>query len=487
MIKKYVNKYKQIPKTVKASIWYFIASFMHKGIAAITTPIFTRILNTEEYGQFQVFQSWHGIFTLIFSFCIYYDVCAQGLVKYSDRRESFLSSLQGLTITLVGIWSLIYFIFRNYINSLIGFSTAQMVCMIISIWATAAYQFWAAEQRVTYNYLSLAILTISISLIKPICEILFILTHTDKLTARIVAVTISELLCYSGLFVSQMKRGKVFYSGPNWKHAIVMGMPLIPHYLSQRILQDSDRIMIERMIDADKAGIYSLAYSVSVLMTLVTTAITQTITPWLYSKIKEKDYRSISRIVYPILVIVAMSNIVLIGFAPELVSVFAPPEYHEAIWVIPPIAMSVYFIFSYGAFSVFEFYYEKTGYVTIATGIGAILNILLNYIFIKLFGYYAAGYTTLFCYMAYTVAHYFFMRKICREFMNGEMVYSLRTLCIITAVFLGVGFIFLFTYTNMFIRYALIALIVIVILVKRNWLKNIIHQLIKIKKKDNNE
>ena len=482
-----MEKYKKIPKTVKASLWYLIASFMHKGIAAITTPIFTRILSTQEYGQFQVFQSWHGIVTILITLCIYYDVSAQGLVKYSERRDSFLSSLQGLTVTLIGIWTIIYLIFQKAINTAIGFNTVQMMCMIISIWATAAYQFWAAEQRVKYNYISLAILTISISLIKPITEILLVLNATDKLTARIIAVAISEVLCYAGLFVSQMKRGKVFYSKSNWKHAVVMGLPLIPHYLSQRILQDSDRIMIERMVGADKAGIYSLAYSVSVLMTLLTTSITQTITPWLYSKIKEKDYRAISNIVYPILIIVAVANLILIGFAPELVQIFAPSEYYEAIWTIPPIAMSVYFIFSYGVFSVFEFYYEKTSYVTIATGIGAGLNIILNYIFIKIFGYHAAGYTTLFCYMAYTVAHYCFMRKICRKFMNGEMVYSPKILLIITVSFMILGFASLFTYANQYIRYTFIAIMIIIAVFKRKWITNAIQQVIKIKRKDNKD
>ena len=50
---------------------------------------------------------------------------------------------------------------------------------------------------------------------------------------------------------------------------------------------------------------------------------------------------------------------------------FAPESYIDAIWVIPPIAMSVYFMFAYDLFAKFEFYYEKTKLISFATVMGA--------------------------------------------------------------------------------------------------------------------
>lgn len=99
------------------------------------------------------------------------------------------------------------------------------------------------------------------------------------------------------------------------------------------------------------------------------------------------------------MIIIALANVILIAFAPEVIAVFAPLEYHDAIWVIPPVAMSVYFMFAYGFFACFEFYYEKTTYISIATSVGAVVNVVLNYIFINIFGYYAARYTILLCYI----------------------------------------------------------------------------------------
>ncbi|MFQ8854325.1 MAG: hypothetical protein ACLR8A_07610 [Bacteroides caccae] len=69
--------------------------------------------------------------------------------------------------------------------------------------------------------------------------------------------------------------------------------------------------------------------------------------------------------------------------APELIKIFATDDYLDAIYVIPPVAMSIYFIFLYVVFANVEFYFEKTIFATIVSGIAAVMNIGMNYIFLK--------------------------------------------------------------------------------------------------------
>lgn len=75
------------------------------------------------------------------------------------------------------------------------------------------------------------------------------------------------------------------------------------------------------MVGDDVAGVYSLAYSISLLMTMFNTALLQTLEPWMYKKIKYKQTQDISRITYPALIIIAVVNLILIAFAPEVVSI----------------------------------------------------------------------------------------------------------------------------------------------------------------------
>lgn len=114
-----------------------------------------------------------------------------------------------------------------------------------------------------------------------------------------------------------------------------------------------------------------------------------------------------------------------------------------------------------------NFYYEKRNFIIIASILAIITNILLNYIFIQIFGYYAAGYTTLFCYIAYTGGHYYFMRRICKRYINNEKVYSLCVLFTISGVFMFVGFIFMITYRLAVVRYLLLMVIIVVGLMNR--------------------
>ena len=358
-----------------------------------------------------------------------------------------------------------------------------MLAMLVMIWATAAYDFWAAEQRVKLTYKALVAVTLLSSVAKPAVGILLVLYSEDKVTAFILGLALVEIVFFTGLFIVQMKKGKAFYSGFYWKYALTMCVPLVPHYLSQTVLNSSDRIMIEKMCSSDEAGIYSLAYSLSIIMTLFNTALSQTVNPWIYKKIKEKQIGDITSIAYMCLMFVAVVNIILIVLAPEAVRIFAPEEYYDAIWIVPPVAMSVFFMFSYGLFADFEFYFEKTVFISSATVAGAILNIILNYIFIDKFGYYAAGYTTLICYVLYALGHYCFMTRICRKEFGNNGPYNLKVLLSMSLIFLAAGFAVMFTYEHPVIRYSLAAVIAVMVFIFRKKIYQSIINLLNLRKK----
>ena len=478
-----IKKYQKMPAQVRASLWFLCCSFLQKGISVITTPIFARLMDTAEYGQYNVFNSWASIISVIVSFQLSYGVFTQGLVKFDTERKQYASSLQTLSLVLCVGWTCIYLLFREYWNSLFGLTTVQMLLMLVTIWATAVFNFWAAEQRVLLRYRELVALTVAVSIAKPVIGIIFVCNADDKVTARILGIALVELVGFTALFFKQMIRGRLYVSKRFWKHAILFNAPLIPHYLSQTVLNSSDRIMISKMVNEQSAGIYSIAYSVAQLMTLFSTAISQTMGPWVYQKIKEKQVDAIKNVAYGVLCLFAVLNILLIAFAPEMVAIFAPPSYYEAIWVIPPVVMSTFFMFAYDLFAKFGFYYEKTHYVTLATLFGAVLNVVLNYIFIGLFGYVAAGYTTLVCYIVFAVAHYCFMTKICNKFLDGVRPYSLKVLLGIAIVFMMLGGLLTVTYNYIVIRYSVIIAIVLACVIARKKIAAVVESILKMKQK----
>lgn len=474
------TKYEVLPKQVKASFWFLFCAFIQKAISVLTTPIFTRIMTPEEYGGYNVFQSWMSIVSIVITLNISYGVYTQGLVKFDKEKELFSSSLQGLTLTMVCIAILFYSISTSFWNGIFSMTTIQGISMFIIIWASAAFNFWATDQRVKLNYSNLVKISVLVALVQPIVGVIFVVMADDKITARIISLTLVDLFAFAGLFFVQLRRGKKFFSKRFWIYALSFNLPLLPHYLSQVVLSSSDRIMINKMTGDTEAGIYSLAYSVAWIMVLFNTALMQTLSPWIFQKIKDKKIEEISKIGYSTMIIIGGINIFLISIGPEVVSFFAPPSYYDARWIIPPVALSVYFSFCYNLFSTFQFYYKKTGLIAFASVLGAAGNILLNYLLIPIYGYIVAGYTTLACYIMYSLAHYLLMHRICKQEFNNRGPYKFQYVAIITVIVLLVGLGLLFSYYNNFVRYIIVAsIVIVVIIIRRKIFSNINNIIIK--------
>lgn len=476
-MKRLVKKYKIMPIQVKASIWFLICSFIQKGISILTTPIFTRIMNPDEYGAYNVFNSWFAIIAIIVSLNLSQGVYTQGLIKYEDDRKVFSSSMEGLSTLLIICWSLVYFLFRDYFNGILQLSTIQMIAMFVLIWSGAVIGFWSCEQRVDYKYKKLVVMTLAVSIVQPLTGIIIVLNSSDKVTGRIVGIAVVEFAFYIGIYIFQILRGRVLFHARYWAHALRFNIPLVPHYLSFVVLSNSDRIMIERMVGKSESGIYSLAYAVASIMTVFHIALMGAISPWMYQKMKSQDITKIKKIIYPCLGLMAGANIILICLAPEIIRIFAPASYYEAIWVVPPVAMSVFFVFLFDVFSKFEFFFEKTKYIMIASVFGAVLNIVLNYFLINQFGYMAAGYTTLICDVILCIGHYFFMCKVCNSFCNGVSPFNKKVLLGVSILFVIVGMLFLIVYKYIYIRYAILCAIIAFIFIKRKYLMSVIGEI----------
>lgn len=481
-LSKLTDKYRGLPRPVKASFWFLVCMVLQKGISVITTPIFTRLLGASAYGEYSIYTSWESILSVFITLKLTYGVYTQGLVKFEDKREEFSVAMRGLLSSIILIYFFVYIIFRNFFNSLFGLNTYEMLAMFIILWADSIFDFWLCEKRVDYDYKNLVIVSLIVSVVKPLAGIFAVMSFEDKVTARIISMAIVNVIFYVPLLYGKIKLRKPFISKKIWIYALKFNLPLIPHYLSQTVLSKADAIMIGKFIGTDKTGIYNLSYSLALIMLIFNNAIMQTMTPWMYGKMKDEKIDEIKGVAYLALIFVAAMNMFLIVFAPEIIAVFAPPEFNEAIWVIPPIAMSSVFIFSYDLFSSYEFYYAKTVFVMIASIGGAILNIILNYIFINKFGYIAAGYTTLICYILYAAGHYVFMNKICDDQFPGHRPYELKNLLTIYVLFMTIGFGVMFTYNYFIARMVIIAILLLIAFICRNRIIDMVKKMIAIRK-----
>lgn len=479
MLGKLKKYYQNLHEPVKASLWFLICGFLQKGISMLTTPIFTRIMTDAEYGRFSVYNSWLSILQIVVSLNLAAGVYTRGLVKNEEDQDRFSSSMLGLSTTCILIWSVVYFLFRNAINQWLELNTVLMVAMLLEIWSHAAYQFWSNRERVNYKYKKLVVLTLIYVILRPLLGVLCVLQvdTQHQVEARVLTTVLVNLILFTVLYIAISKKGKQFYNKEYWLYALKFNIPLLPHYLSQMVLNQSDRLMINSICGPTETAYYSVAYTLAMVLLILNNSVSGTMNPWIYKAIKNNETHKIGKVSYGVLGLIALLNMIVVLMAPELLGILAPDSYMAAVWVVPPVTVSVYFTFLYNLFATFEYYYEKTYYVTIATVAGAVLNIVLNAVFIPKFGFVAAGYTTLVCYILYAMAHYFFMKKVTKEQMNGAVIYDARIIIGIgAALVMGAAVIMLF-YTKPLIRYGLLAAVLIGMVLKRKALLGVIQVL----------
>ena len=127
-------------------------------------------------------------------------------------------------------------------------------------------------------------------------------------------------------------------------------------------------------------------------------------------------------------------------------------------------------------FSNISFYYKINKWISLVSLIAAISNIILNYIFINLYGYIAAAYTTLFCYILLAVSHYILYMRVLRKRNIKERIYNEKMILMVSLVLSILLFLILNIYGSAILRYAFIV-ITICFLVGRK--KKIISSLIR--------
>ena len=171
--------------------------------------------------------------------------------------------------------------------------------------------------------------------------------------------------------------------------------------------------------------------------------------------------------------------IALCFFVPELVRIFGSEEYYSAIYVVPPVAASVYFIFLYNVFAIPQMYYEKQKFMSVASIAAAVLNIVLNAIFIPVFGFYAAGYTTVASYIAYSIGHYWFSRKVCMKEIGSFELFDSKGILLISIGVFGCSIAFVFLYQYRIIRYLMASTLIIIAISQYKKILNVVKSIRK--------
>lgn len=456
MLKKIKLIYNNVSKPAKASFWFVISSMIQKGVSLITTPFFTRILTVKEYGTVCIYNSWLSIITIIATFELSTGVLNKAMIKYELDRDGYTSATLFLSTICSFFFFGVYILCPKFWNNVFDLNTSIMVMLFIEIIFSTAMSFWSTRNRFDFKYKSVIGITLLANIGGTLLSFLFVLNFNEnRAEYRVLGILLVHIIVYGIVYILIIKKGKKIVDFSYWKYAIKYNIPLIPHFLSQQILNQSDRIMISRMINKGTAAIYSVAYQIAIVLNIVTNAVHASFSPWAFQKIRDKQYKQIGNAAFKIEICVCIVCFIFTLLAPEAIIILGGQTYYDAIWVVPPVTMSIVFNVLYTLIANIAFYYEKTKFIMFGTITSAIANIILNYIFIKAFGFVAAGYTTLVCYMLYSIVHYIFMLYICKK-QHIQIPFNGKLMIGVAFIATAFSVVSTFLYMNNKIRYFVI-------------------------------
>ena len=381
---KLMRVYHKIPLSAKASLWFLFANVFQKAVMVIFTPIFTRVMTTEEFSKYAVFQSWEAIFTVFATLNISSYATAKALVdiKKDQGKDQFIVSAEMLTVILTAFTCGLYLMARLFFGKLTSLPIPIMVFMFCDIIFVAIYNFWSQFERYYLRYRALVVLSVIIGLMSPLIAF-FLIYFSDeagvyKGWARIVSVVLINGIIGVCLFWVNLKRSRYHLTVKYWKYCISYCLPLIPHFMAAAFLQKASQLFVDNYSGSNASGIFSLANSLALMMMVFNDSLTKTLVPWTYKKLADKQYGEINYPIIMSLVMIGVLDLMMCLVAPEIVVIFADSAYKDAVYAIPPLVGVCFFGFLYNAYTNIEYYYNETKYVSFASVIAGISMVILE-------------------------------------------------------------------------------------------------------------
>lgn len=396
---------------------YVPGSILPAFVGLASAAIFTRIFSTDEYGRYSLVLSIITLATALASQWLLQAInrYLPGASDIATRQEVKQVAAMGVILVagLLGGVTVIVLSFRNLLpaewQEFVLPGTLLMVTT--SAFNPLGVVLQAEMQAGLFSRYALAN---AVAKLLFSVFIVFAITHTPSGmvwgAVLSTAVLIPILWRQAGLPL----RGLLLHldvlkeSWRGLKRFTAYGFPMIGWFLSATLLNVGDRYVIQWFRGSAEVGIYSANYNlIQAGVGLIAAPVLLAAHPFLMRAWDEGDKPNAGRWLGTIAEWFALAGVILVGatwlFSLDLATWFLGPEFRAGHVIMPAvIAGVVAWQLGMYAHKPLEFS-ERTGFMSILSLAAAGLNLILNIIFVPIYGYVAAAYTTLVSYLVYAV------------------------------------------------------------------------------------
>ena len=393
-------------KAVRAGIGYTIGNILVRGINFLSLPLFSRLMTTEEFGAFNLFISYEAVLSIVL--CLALNTSTKSAnQEFPGQIDDYSSSISLIFILNTAFASALVLLFGGPLSKLIALSPPILLLMVIHALGSSLLMFYISRIVLDYSYKKYLVVSFLESLGNICFSLLLILTvfRSDKSLGRIIGATVSLSAITVFIFHELYKTAKPRFNKNYWKFGIKYSLPLVPHGLSSALLGQVDKMMIGSMVGNSSLGIYSLAGNIKLIPLVLSDSISNAWGTWFFEMIADGKKAEIQKRAGQLSVLFMVLTVGLMAISPELILLLGGEKYSEGSAVAIPMIVDAFLLFLYGVVVQIEYYRKKTIYIMYGTLAATVINLILNYIFIRQYGYAAAAYTTLFSYIIFLILH----------------------------------------------------------------------------------
>ncbi len=197
-----------------------------------------------------------------------------------------------------------------------------------------------------------------------------------------------------------------------WRKLFNYAYPVIFMGLAGMINETLDRVLLKKLLPdpstADyQIGIYGAVYKLSIIMTLFIQAFRFAAEPFFFAQAKGEESKVIYAKVMQYFMIICATIFIGVLLFLDVFKHFIGVSYHSGLKVVPILLMANLFLGAYYNLSIWYKLTDKTRLGALVSIIGALITIILNYLWIPTYGYEGAAWATLVCYFSMAAMSFF--------------------------------------------------------------------------------
>lgn len=392
----------RIKSTVRDTLVYSLSNIAPKIVGVILLPLYTSKLALGEFGNWDLLDITITILSEIFILGQASSIILlNNTEEYKEKKDSTLFTLALFVFAICAILALltvsaISFFPSLFENRLIEASYIRLISYIVLLRVMNSLflaKIRADEESIFYTIISV------LRIILVTCITIYFVAGLDLgITGILYAALIGEIAAVIFLLIKIIPQMKAKFDTAILSVSLKFGLPLVFSSLGFQLLNLSDRYIIKFLLGSEALAPYGLAYRVAgVLNMFLILPFNLSLMPIAYKYYNQKDdKRFFSKLMTYSAFFFIWGFVFLSLFSKEIITIFAgKPEFYGAFAVVPVILLSYVFSGMRLTASLGMMLTKNTKHLAWITLGSAILNIILNFIFIPLFGIIAAAVDTL--------------------------------------------------------------------------------------------